>query len=54
MDPNNYDHCDIYFQDNPKRYMRDFEVYQQFLALCNPEVESSGSGHNTRTHIPRT
>lgn len=51
--PNNYDHYDIYFQGELEWYMRGFEAYEQFLALCNPEAGSSSSGRNTRTYIPR-
>ncbi|GKG41579.1 hypothetical protein Tco_0473330, partial [Tanacetum coccineum] len=55
MNPNNYDHYDIYFQDDSERYMRGFEAYEQFLALSNQEVggSGSGSGPKKRTYIPR-
>ncbi|GJR18154.1 hypothetical protein Tco_0966681 [Tanacetum coccineum] len=51
MNPNNYDHYDIYLEDDVERYMWGFEAYQQFLALSNKEAGGSGSGPNSRTYI---
>ncbi|GKC47508.1 RNA-directed DNA polymerase, eukaryota [Tanacetum coccineum] len=58
MDPNSkktiVDKYDIYFKDDVKRYMRDYEAYEQFLAMTNQEAVGSGSGiKRTRTYIPR-
>ncbi|GKC67176.1 hypothetical protein Tco_1099774 [Tanacetum coccineum] len=53
--PNTFDHYDIYFQDDAKRYMQGFEAYEQFIALSNQEATGSGSGSakKKRTYIPR-
>ncbi|GJU04781.1 hypothetical protein Tco_1121211 [Tanacetum coccineum] len=37
--PNTYDHYDVYFQNDPERYIRGYAAYEQFLAM--------------RTYIPR-
>ncbi|GJZ65753.1 putative ribonuclease H-like domain-containing protein [Tanacetum coccineum] len=53
MNPNNFYHYDIYFQDNVDRYMQGFEAYEQFIALNNQEFGGSGSGlKKKRTYIP--
>ncbi|GJZ63339.1 GDSL esterase/lipase-like protein [Tanacetum coccineum] len=54
MNPNNFYHYDIYFQDDAHRYMRGFEAYEQFIALNNQEAGGSGSGLKKKmTYIPR-
>ncbi|GJY33995.1 ALP1-like protein isoform X1 [Tanacetum coccineum] len=63
MDPNNpnifdttntYDHYDVYFQSDYDRYMRDYEAYHHFVALCEQEAGGSRSGlTRRRTCIPR-
>ncbi|GJZ72956.1 Toll/interleukin-1 receptor domain-containing protein [Tanacetum coccineum] len=51
---NTYDHYDVYFQSDYDRYMRDYEAYQHFVALCEQEVRGSRSGPTRRrTYIPR-
>nr|GEU48292.1 hypothetical protein [Tanacetum cinerariifolium] len=56
MDPNNsnaYDHYDIYFQIDYDRYMRDYQAYEHYVALCEQEAEGSSSGpKRRRTYIP--
>ncbi|GJY86244.1 Toll/interleukin-1 receptor domain-containing protein [Tanacetum coccineum] len=57
MDPNNsdaYDHYDIYFQSDYDRYMRDYQAYEHYVALCEQEAGGSSSGpKRRRTYIPR-
>nr|GEW25796.1 hypothetical protein [Tanacetum cinerariifolium] len=63
MDPNNpntfdttntYDHYDVYFQGDYDQYMRDYEAYQHFVALCEQEAGGSSSGPTRiKTYIPR-
>ncbi|GJV58731.1 hypothetical protein Tco_1464831 [Tanacetum coccineum] len=59
MDPNapkktNVEKYDIYFQDDAKRYMWNYEAYEQFHSMSNQEVGGSGSGiKRTRTYISR-
>nr|GEX52794.1 hypothetical protein [Tanacetum cinerariifolium] len=57
MDPNNsdaYDHYDIYFQSDYDRYMRDYQVYEHYVALCEQEARGSSSDpKRRRTYIPR-
>ncbi|GKC40296.1 RNA-directed DNA polymerase, eukaryota [Tanacetum coccineum] len=57
MDPNNfdaYDHYDIYFQSDYDRYMRDYQSYEHYVALCEQEAGGSSSGpKRRRTYIPR-
>ncbi|GJU99184.1 hypothetical protein Tco_1328455 [Tanacetum coccineum] len=57
MDPNNsdaYDHYDIYFQSDYDQYMRDYQAYGHYVALCEQEAVGSSSGpKRRRTYIPR-
>ncbi|GKE16353.1 RNA-directed DNA polymerase, eukaryota [Tanacetum coccineum] len=57
MDPNNsdaYDPYDIYFQSDYDRYMRDYQAYEHYVALCEQEAAGSSSGpKRRRTYIPR-
>ncbi|GJT70208.1 hypothetical protein Tco_1029494 [Tanacetum coccineum] len=62
MDPNNpndfdtYDHYDVYFQSDYDRYTRDYEAYENFVALCEQEAGGSSSGPmrgRTYTHRER-
>nr|GEW19406.1 hypothetical protein [Tanacetum cinerariifolium] len=52
--PNTFNHYDIYFHDDVKRYRQGYEAYEQFLAMSNQEAEGSGSDpKRMRTYIPR-
>ncbi|GKA96608.1 hypothetical protein Tco_0818703 [Tanacetum coccineum] len=54
MDPNTFDHYDIYFQNDVERYMQGYEAYEQFLAMTNQQTGGSGSATKKKTtYIPR-
>ncbi|GJS26933.1 hypothetical protein Tco_0487553 [Tanacetum coccineum] len=49
MDPNNsdaYDHYDIYFQSDYDRYMRDYQAYEHYVALCEQEAGGANNDLN--------
>ncbi|GKA40932.1 ALP1-like protein [Tanacetum coccineum] len=65
MDPNypvfanTLETYDAYFQDDRERYIRSYQEYEQYMALCEQEAGGSGSGTGSRSspkkraYIPR-